>query len=145
MADDEEHSEAEEVDLYKVIGVERTASASQIKKAYFKAALTCHPDKCADENAKEQFQLLSKAHSILSDPEKRKLYDETGIIDDGSDEMDMSKNKSARDWEDYFRAQFPAVTLEKIEEFAKEYVGSEEERGHVLDAFMENEGFCENI
>lgn len=59
-------------------------------------------------------------------------------MDDGND--DISNKASSGEWESYFRAQFPAVTLEKIALFAKEYVGSEEERGHVIQAYKENEG-----
>ncbi len=50
--------------LYDVIGVPSSATASEIKKAYFKAALTCHPDKSDDPEAKATFQKLSAAHSV---------------------------------------------------------------------------------
>jgi curved DNA-binding protein CbpA len=51
--------------LYDFIGVERTATLAQIKKAYFKQALICHPDKCPDDpDAKSKFQKLSHAHSV---------------------------------------------------------------------------------
>jgi DnaJ family protein C protein 9 len=74
---------AESKSLYEILGVERTASQQEIKKAYHKLALRLHPDKNpGDEEAKEKFQQLQKVISILGDEEKRALYDETGIADD---------------------------------------------------------------
>jgi molecular chaperone DnaJ len=69
-----------EQDLYKVLGVERGASEDEIKKAYRKLALKYHPDRNpGDEAAEERFKEISVAHGVLSDPEKRKIYDEFGI------------------------------------------------------------------
>ena len=104
--------------------------------------MTCHPDKCPNDSAATaKFQKLSRAHSVLSDPEKRSLYDEAGIVDDG-DDGDVAGGGGVGEgaWEAYFRAMFPAVTLAKVEAFAAEYRGSEEERGHVLDAYAEGNG-----
>ena len=125
-------------DLYNVIGVNKTATASQIKKAYYKAALTCHPDKFPDDpTATAKFQALSRAHAVLSDEEKRAVYDATGIVDDGTDDFGPGEGAGEDHWEEYFRSMFPAVTIEKVEKFAQSYRGSEEERGHVLDAYRE--------
>lgn len=60
---------------YNVLGVTPDASTDDIKKAYRKAALKHHPDKGGDE---EKFKEISKAYETLSDPEKRKLYDQFG-------------------------------------------------------------------
>lgn len=66
-------------DLYGILGVERTASAEEIKKAYRKLARKYHPDiNPGDKAAEERFKELSFAHDVLSDPEKRALYDEFG-------------------------------------------------------------------
>lgn len=54
---------------------------STVKRAYYKQSLKVHPDRASDEekeNATEKFQTLGKVYSILSDGEKRKIYDETG-------------------------------------------------------------------
>lgn len=63
-------------DYYKVLGVEKTASDGDIKKAYRKLALQCHPDKNAgDKQAEEKFKELAEAYATLSNAEKRRRYD----------------------------------------------------------------------
>merc|ERR1719197_2260598 len=63
-------------DLYEVLGVARTASPSEIRKAYHKLAKEVHPDKEGGDTVK--FQEVNHAHDILSDAEKRSLYDKYG-------------------------------------------------------------------
>src|SRR5215475_1122743 len=66
-------------DLYRVLGVERTASAADIKKAYRKLARKYHPDvNPGNREAEERFKKISLAHDVLSDEAKRKAYDEFG-------------------------------------------------------------------
>lgn len=65
-------------DFYKVLGVERDADDAAIKKAYRKAALQLHPDKCQLGGAKEAFQKLSSAFGCLSNSDERAFYDRTG-------------------------------------------------------------------
>jgi molecular chaperone DnaJ len=68
-------------DLYKVLGVSKTASDEEIKKAYRKLARQHHPDRNpGDKAAEEKFKEISAAHDVLSDPEKRKQYDAGGAF-----------------------------------------------------------------
>ena len=70
-------------ELYDALEVSPDASAEQIKRAYRKLAMRYHPDKNAgDGAAKERFQAISEAYTLLADPEKRAFYDETGELDE---------------------------------------------------------------
>jgi len=70
---------ADKEDLYAVLGVKRGASPEEIKKAYRKLARRHHPDvNPGNKQAEERFKEISQAHDVLSDPEKRKIYDEFG-------------------------------------------------------------------
>src|SRR2546428_5810603 len=71
---------AKERDLYAILAVDRSASADQIKKAYRRLARKHHPDlNPGDKQAEERFKEISVAHDVLTDPSKRKLYDEFGL------------------------------------------------------------------
>ena len=67
-------------DYYEVLGVEKTASADEIKKAFRKLALKYHPDKNpGDKEAEEKFKEVAEAYNVLRDTEKRKQYDQFGF------------------------------------------------------------------
>ena len=72
-------------DLYKILGVSKSASADEIRKAYRQKAKTLHPDLHPDDKAKaDQFKEVSAAFEILGDEEKRKKYDRGEIDSDGN-------------------------------------------------------------
>ncbi len=66
-------------DYYKTLGVDRNADAETIKKAFRKLARQYHPDvNKGDKKSEERFKEINEANDVLSDPEKRKLYDQLG-------------------------------------------------------------------
>ncbi|XP_004136585.1 chaperone protein dnaJ 6 [Cucumis sativus] len=122
--------------LYQILGVERTASQPEIKKAYYKLALRLHPDKNpGDEEAKEKFQQLQKVMSILGDEEKRAVYDQTGCIDDADLAGEVVQNLH-----EFFRTMYKKVTEADIEEFEANYRGSESEKKDLIDLFKKFKG-----
>ena len=73
-------------DYYEILGVKKSASADDIRKAFRKLARKYHPDvNPGDKSAEEKFKTLSEANEILSDPKKRKIYDQLGFYSDNID------------------------------------------------------------
>ena len=73
-------------DYYELLGVDKKASKEEITKAYRKLALKYHPDRNpGDEVAEERFRDATEAYDILSDENKRQMYDETGMVDEYGD------------------------------------------------------------
>jgi len=69
-------------DYYEVLGVQKNASVDDVKKAYRQLVMQHHPDRVADpskkKEAEERFKEISEAYAVLSDPQKRQLYDQYG-------------------------------------------------------------------
>ncbi len=73
-------------DYYEILGVKKSASADDIRKAFRKLARKYHPDvNPGDKAAEEKFKTLSEANDVLSDPKKRKIYDQVGFYSDNID------------------------------------------------------------
>ncbi len=70
---------AAEIDYYKILGVDKSATADEIKKAYKKVAIKYHPDRNpGDKEAEEKFKQAAEAYDVLRDPDKRARYDQFG-------------------------------------------------------------------
>src|SRR3979409_2510024 len=79
-------TQAKDKDYYGVLGVKKTASTDDIRKAFRKLARRYHPDvNPGDKAAEEKFKTLSEANDVLSDPKKRKVYDQVGFYSDNID------------------------------------------------------------
>src|SRR5439155_3053213 len=73
-------------DYYGLLGVKKSASAEDIRKAFRKLARKYHPDvNPGDKSAEEKFKAISEANDVLSDPKKRKIYDQVGFYSDNID------------------------------------------------------------
>lgn len=105
------------VDLFIKI-VQWLISLVLVKKAYYKLSLQVHPDRVSEEEkevATEKFKVLSKLNELLSDTDKRALYDEKGVIEDDDDE-----NCS---WTDLWKQFFKPITTNDIDNYQREYKG----------------------
>src|ERR1700728_4365253 len=73
-------------DYYALLGLKKTATAEEIRKAFRKLARKYHPDvNPGDKKAEEKFKELSEANDVLSDEKKRKIYDQVGFYSDNID------------------------------------------------------------
>lgn len=87
-----------------------------------------------------KFQEIACAYAILSDPVRRNRYDTTGSS------SDTIVDSEGFDWSDFYREQFKdVVSANSIDKLASEYKGSEEEKGHILDAYEEHDGDMERV
>lgn len=128
---------SEDKSLYELLGVEKDASQGSIKKAYHRLAMQLHPDKNPDdEEAKSKFQSLQRIYGVLSDPEKRKMYDQTGSLED-SDELAGEQFDSLYK---YYRGLYRKVTEEDLDSFQADYRGSEEEASELLQMYTRFKG-----
>src|SRR5438477_12600142 len=80
------------IDYYKILGVNKNATQEDIKKVYRKLARKYHPDlNPNDKEANKKFQQINEANEVLSDPEKRKKYDQYGKDWQHADEFEKAK------------------------------------------------------
>mmetsp|Transcript_22397 Transcript_22397/g.39750 ORF Transcript_22397/g.39750 Transcript_22397/m.39750 type:complete len:394 (-) Transcript_22397:41-1222(-) len=118
--------------FYEILGVSKDASQADIKKAYHKLALKLHPDKNKeDKDGEQKFQSLVAVYEVLGNPERRKLYDETGFTDENAFDFSLV---------DFFKGM-RRVSEDDVTTFMNTYRKSAEESSDLLklyDRFLGN-------
>ncbi|CBZ55413.1 hypothetical protein NCLIV_058360 [Neospora caninum Liverpool] len=137
--------------LYDLLGVQPTATQSDITKAYRNLALLLHPDKVVHRleqqekgkktesslekltaEATQHFQELQAAYEVLKDPKKRKRYDETGSTGDAPESFEEAY--------EYYRRVFPEFNVSDIDSYRDVYLDSAEEVQDILDFCLRFQG-----
>jgi curved DNA-binding protein len=96
-------------DYYKILGVERSASADEVRKVYRKLAMQYHPDRNpGNKGAEDKFKEINEAYQVLSDPEKRARYDKLGSA--YSNWQQQGSQEGGFDWSQWFSNQQPGGT-----------------------------------
>ncbi|HEX2697388.1 MAG TPA: DnaJ C-terminal domain-containing protein [Anaerolineales bacterium] len=91
-------------DYYKILGLERSASADDVRKAYRKLAMQYHPDRNpGDKSAEDKFKEINEAYQVLSDPEKKARYDQLGSA--YSNWQQRGGGPGDFDWSQWFSGQ----------------------------------------
>ena len=119
------------IDYYKILGIDKGASADEVKKAYRKLARKLHPDlNPADKEAHKKFQQINEANEVLSDPEKRKKYDQYGKDWQHAEHFEQHSNRRPKqeyneggnfseeeDFSSFFESMFGGSAREKQTKF----------------------------
>src|ERR1700712_4018502 len=96
------------IDYYETLGITKTASDKDIKSAYRKLARKYHPDlNPNDKEAHKKFQQLNEANEVLSDPEKRKKYDQYGKDWEHADQYENARQQSGGNYRSYSNGGSP--------------------------------------
>ena len=112
------------IDYYKILGVDKTSSEEDIKKAYRKLARKLHPDlNPNDKDAHQKFQQINEANEVLSDPEKRKKYDQYGKDWQHADQFEQHR-QSQRQSQYAGRQQFSGDNDHDFSSFFESMFGS---------------------
>lgn len=127
-----------DLDPYETLKIENKATDAEIKKAYRRLCLVHHPDKLQGKTEEEQalsrveFEKIQFSHLILSDPKKRKRYDDTGSLEDIGD--------SDFDWFEYFSNTKTEINEESIAMDKKLYQGSTDEEEDIIESMVQSDG-----
>lgn len=120
----------------QIIGHYQGCKWQGYQKAYHKVSLLVHPDRVPEaqkEESTEKFKVLSKIYQVLTDPQRRALFDEQGVIDD-DDEGKLAT------WMELWEKIFKPITVEDISNYEKEYIGSDVERRDIKMAYLGGKG-----
>ena len=131
-------------DYYKTLGIEKTATAEEIKKAYRKLARKYHPDTNKEKNAEEKFKDISEAYEVLGDAEKKKKYDNLGSS--YSKFKTTGGQTSDFQWNDWFAENFQKNTKntsnnqENTQDYYDNFVGNNKKTGSTVGDFFNSGG-----
>lgn len=129
-----------DIDPYEALGVERTSTPLEIKKAYKRLCLKHHPDKVNQTNSvvedQDLFAKVQFSYSILGDVNRRARYDQTGWLGTEND----SDADGTFSWKDFFDAVNEGLTIDMIDEDRARYQNSAEEKNDILQNFQYYEG-----
>jgi DnaJ family protein C protein 9 len=117
--------------LYDLLGVDKAATPADIKKAFRTMSLQVHPDKHSQadkQQAEHNFTKLKQAYEILISPEKRRLYDLTGDLEDVAGFFEAYE---------YYREVYHRVSFEDIDSFASSYKGSAAEEEDLTNFYLD--------
>ncbi len=108
-------------DYYKILGVDKKATPDEIKKAYRKLAIKYHPDKNPNNKASEEkFKEINEANEVLSDPEKKKKYDELGSNWNQYSQQPQGNREGNFDWSKWTQGQTGRSTYSGEDSFNNE-------------------------
>ena len=124
--------------LYALLGLQKTATSSEIRKAYRRLVFLIHPDKNKnDPDASSKFANINRAYKILSNEQSRKYYDETGEYDEENEgQINISETLN------FFRKIY---SPQDIENYENKYIGSKEEEQDLICFYTENNGDIRKI
>lgn len=135
-------------DYYTILGVPRTATEREIKKAFRKLAIKYHPDKNKSEDAEKLFRDIAEAHEVLSDEKKRKIYDRYG--EDGlKDQAGFDSSSFDFNFNDFFKDHTSFFNDDESDHFGDSFFGNSfgfghnnhhNNNGHDEDSFFGNFG-----
>lgn len=124
-------------DYYFILGVDKSASDMDIKKAYKKLAMKYHPDRnSGDKDAEKKFKQIGEAYEVLSDPKKRDIYDQYGVS--GFDSANNAYANSTTHFTDIFSDIFGDIFGEHSSENSKNYAQRGSDLLHIIKIDLED-------
>lgn len=138
-------------DYYEILEIDRNADSKEIKKAYRKLALKYHPDKNPSKEAEEHFKKINEAYEVLSDPDKRQIYDRHGKSGLEGGVSDFGFSFSDVDFSDLFGSFFkgegkqrqPRYSFEQDEEMELRLTFHEAVRGCKKSHSLRYKKYCD--